>query len=253
MMAYTQDQKRCIEHVDGPLLISAGAGSGKTFTLQQRIAYALAPDDGTEPVAKSVDEILAITFTTKAAQEIKSRVRAVLRSKGLLEEALKVDNAWISTIHSMALRILKEHSLEIGIDPSFVQIDDVMVDELRRQAFSDVIDREGGMFEDLIREYGASEFGRFSVSLATLTFEIMDTANSLTNGIDSFITSPVNSKPPTALARQLLVAYENLLSMNPPAKQKDQAEDAAEKLNAYLLAPSHASAGQQAAFDEQDW
>ena len=91
--ACTPGQRASVEHVDGPLLVSAGAGSGKTFTLTQRIAYALLPDSG--PAVGGIDEVLAITFTEKAASEIKARVKRTLRAEGLGDEALKVDGAWI--------------------------------------------------------------------------------------------------------------------------------------------------------------
>ena len=113
----TPGQRESVRRVEGPLLVSAGAGSGKTFTLTQRIAYALLPESG--PAAGGIDEVLAITFTEKAAAEIKARVKRTLRAEGMCEEALKVDAAWISTIHGMCARILRTHALELGLDPAF--------------------------------------------------------------------------------------------------------------------------------------
>ncbi len=135
----TGPQRQAIETLDRPLLLCAGAGSGKTFTLQQRIAYALSPESG--PAVEGVDRVLVITFTRKAAGEIKSRVRSVLRENGMAEEALKVDDAWISTIHGMALRILREHGLELGLPPRLAQLEEDRAAELRQRAF-DVVLRE---------------------------------------------------------------------------------------------------------------
>ena len=114
-------QLASIKHLDGPLLICAGAGSGKTFTLTQRITWALLPGSDTDGSSflNSIDEALVITFTNKAAGEIKDRIRAALRAEGMMTEALKVDGAWISTIHGMCSRILREHALEAGLDPAF--------------------------------------------------------------------------------------------------------------------------------------
>ncbi|WP_314009775.1 UvrD-helicase domain-containing protein [Cryptobacterium curtum] len=114
-------QLASIKHLDGPLLICAGAGSGKTFTLTQRITWALLPGSGTDGSSflNNIDEALVITFTNKAAGEIKDRIRAALRAEGMMTEALKVDGAWISTIHGMCSRILREHALEAGLDPAF--------------------------------------------------------------------------------------------------------------------------------------
>ena len=64
--------------------------------------------------------MLAITFTKDAAAEIRDRVRRALIEEGMDEEALTVDDAWISTIHGMCSRILRAHALELGIDPEDV-------------------------------------------------------------------------------------------------------------------------------------
>ena len=71
--------------------------------------------------------MLAITFTSKAAGEIKSRVKGALRAGGMTEQALKVDDAWVSTIHGMCSRILRAHALELGIDPAFTVADEATV------------------------------------------------------------------------------------------------------------------------------
>ena len=73
----TPQQRACVEHVNGPLLVSAGAGSGKTFMLTQRIAYALLNPELSG--VTDIDQVLAITFTEAAAAEIKARVRNKLR------------------------------------------------------------------------------------------------------------------------------------------------------------------------------
>ena len=134
---YTGPQKKCIQHLEGPLFVSAGAGSGKTFTLQQRIVYALSLESG--PFLQSVDEILAITFTEKAAAEIRGRVRSALRGEGMFEQALRADNAWISTIHGMCSRILHDNAFEFGLDPSFGILPPNEEDTYRRQAFDMVL------------------------------------------------------------------------------------------------------------------
>lgn len=114
-------QKDIARILDRPLFVAAGAGSGKTFTLTQRIAWALSPGSGTDgkPYLDDISQVLVITFTNAAAREIKERVRSTLRESGLADQALKVDSAWISTIHGMCSRILKRHALDLGIDPEF--------------------------------------------------------------------------------------------------------------------------------------
>lgn len=130
-------QLRIVKTLDRPLFVSAGAGSGKTFTLTRRIVYALSPESG--PFVEHLDQVLAITFTKDAAAEIRDRVRRALIDEGMDEEALTVDDAWISTIHGMCSRILRAHALELGIDPEFTVLTDT--DELMDQAVEHVLAR----------------------------------------------------------------------------------------------------------------
>ncbi|HET7579921.1 MAG TPA: DNA helicase PcrA [Bacillales bacterium] len=103
-------QQQAVRHTKGPLLIMAGAGSGKTRVLTHRIAYLL--------VEKEIApwNLLAITFTNKAAREMKSRV-ADLTGPSLSEQI------WISTFHSMCVRILRRDGDRIGIKKSFTILD----------------------------------------------------------------------------------------------------------------------------------
>lgn len=103
-------QRQAVKHTKGPLLIMAGAGSGKTRVLTNRIAYLL--------VEKEIApwNLLAITFTNKAAREMKSRV-ADLTGPEL------ADQIWISTFHSMCVRILRRDAERIGIKKSFSILD----------------------------------------------------------------------------------------------------------------------------------
>ena len=91
-----------------PVFVAAGAGSGKTFAITKRVLRAMQPGSAVGPqatdgpaVLDSLDQALVITFTEKAAAEIKERVRAELLRNGFAEEALQVDTAWVSTIHGM--------------------------------------------------------------------------------------------------------------------------------------------------------
>ncbi|EOR21524.1 MAG: DNA helicase PcrA [Niallia nealsonii] len=103
------EQKEAVKATDGPLLIMAGAGSGKTRVLTQRIAY-LMVEKGVNPY-----NILAITFTNKAAKEMRQRIAAVLG--GASEEI------WISTFHSMCVRILRKDIDRIGYNRNFTILD----------------------------------------------------------------------------------------------------------------------------------
>ncbi|PTO39176.1 DNA helicase PcrA [Enterococcus mundtii] len=102
-------QKEAVLHTDGPLLLMAGAGSGKTRVLTHRIAYLI------EEKEVNPWNILAITFTNKAAKEMKERVNAILETGG--------EDVWVSTFHSMCVRILRRDVDYIGYNRNFTIID----------------------------------------------------------------------------------------------------------------------------------
>ena len=138
---YTPGQEKTIKTLDKPLFVAAGAGSGKTFTLTQRIVWALKEGSGTDgkPYLSSLDQALIITFTNAAATEIKERVREALEKEGLHGAALQVDDAWISTIHGMCSRILKIHALDLGLDPEFEIINDMTRNHLVNISIEEVL------------------------------------------------------------------------------------------------------------------
>ncbi|WP_156291006.1 DNA helicase PcrA [Oceanobacillus salinisoli] len=104
-----KEQKEAVKTTEGPLLIMAGAGSGKTRVLTHRIAYLI----GEKEVAPR--NILAITFTNKAAREMKERVRHLVGSES--------ENMWVSTFHSMCVRILRRDIERIGYNRNFTILD----------------------------------------------------------------------------------------------------------------------------------
>ena len=138
---YTPGQEKTIKTLDKPLFVAAGAGSGKTFTLTQRIVWALKEGSGADgkPHLNSLDQALIITFTNAAATEIKERVREALEKEGLHSAALQVDDAWISTIHGMCSRILKIHALDLNLDPEFEIIDDMTRNQLVNISIEEVL------------------------------------------------------------------------------------------------------------------
>ena len=133
-------QKAAVETVDGPLLILAGAGSGKTKTLTHRIAYLLA-HEGIWP-----NEILAVTFTNKAAREMRERLAALTKqqnSRGFMP--------WMGTFHGICVRLIRQDGHLIGIQPNFV-----IYDEDDRQGLIKQVMKELGLSADQIKPRAAS-------------------------------------------------------------------------------------------------
>jgi DNA helicase II / ATP-dependent DNA helicase PcrA len=115
-------QTLAVEQTDGPVLIFAGAGSGKTRVLTHRIALLL----GKRKIAP--DRILAVTFTNKAAGEMKSRLERMVGASAR--------DLWVGTFHAMCVRMLRRDGAKAGISPSFAIIDDAD----QRQLVKDILD-----------------------------------------------------------------------------------------------------------------
>ncbi|HTR51369.1 MAG TPA: UvrD-helicase domain-containing protein [Kofleriaceae bacterium] len=103
------EQRAAVEHGDGPLLVLAGAGTGKTRVLVHRIAHLV--DTGADPRM-----ILAVTFTNKAAGEMRHRLRGLLGARA--------DAMWIGTFHATCARLLRRHGEAVGLTKSFTIFDD---------------------------------------------------------------------------------------------------------------------------------
>ncbi|HEX7118891.1 MAG TPA: UvrD-helicase domain-containing protein [Longimicrobiales bacterium] len=113
------EQRAAVEHFEGPLLVLAGAGSGKTRVLTTRIAH-LIEEHGVDPAS-----ILAVTFTNKAAGEMRERVRHLLGQEPA--------GMWVGTFHAIGARILRRHATRLGWSPNFSIYDaDQTLREIKR-------------------------------------------------------------------------------------------------------------------------
>ena len=103
------EQREAVETLDGPLLVLAGAGTGKTRVLTTRFAHILLTGRA------APGQVLAVTFTNKAAREMRLRVSAIL---GRPAEGL-----WLGTFHALCARMLRRHAEYVGLDPRFTILD----------------------------------------------------------------------------------------------------------------------------------
>ncbi|HEX8054876.1 MAG TPA: UvrD-helicase domain-containing protein, partial [Thermoleophilaceae bacterium] len=131
----TDEQRAAVAGRDEPRFVRAGAGSGKTRVLVERFLAAVRED------GVPVDRILAITFTEKAAAELRSRVRERLLAAGDREGARQAESAAISTIHGFCSRLLRSHALDAGLDPDFRVLDQVEAARIALDAFDFALER----------------------------------------------------------------------------------------------------------------
>jgi ATP-dependent helicase/nuclease subunit A len=141
----------------GTVFVSAGAGTGKTTVIVERFVRA---------VERGVDvgSILVVTFTERAAGELRSRIRARLLQSGRADVARELDGAWISTIHGFCHRLLRAYPAAAGIDPRFRVLDESQASVLRAEAFgvalAEFCSGERPERVKLLATYGASGLRR---------------------------------------------------------------------------------------------
>jgi ATP-dependent helicase/nuclease subunit A len=159
----TEDQRAAIEARGGSVIVSANAGSGKTSVLVERFVEAVL-DDGAE-----VGAILAITFSEKAADQLRERIRARFVELGAQRSAREVADSHISTIHGFCASVLRAHSLRAGLDPGFAILDDVRAQRLAAEAgdaaFDDALAAHGDAALDVMASYQAPALRRLLADL----------------------------------------------------------------------------------------
>jgi DNA helicase-2/ATP-dependent DNA helicase PcrA len=177
-------QREAVTHESGPLLIFAGAGSGKTNVLTRRIAY-LIQERHIRPY-----NILAVTFTNKAATEMKERIRTLI-GEGVARDL------WAGTFHSLCARMLRERGKEIGLDNKFAIYDDgdqlsLVKESLKERDLDEKQYQPRALLsqiskakerlkspEDLVADYTASPFDRALASVYRLYQEKLALSNAL--------------------------------------------------------------------------
>ena len=150
--ALTDEQREAIGRRAESLLLSAAAGSGKTSVLVERFVAAVR-DDGVAP-----GRILAITFTERAAGELRDRVRDRLLELGDRQAARDTEAAFVGTFHGFCARMLRAHPFAAGLDPDFAILDEGLAGRLRELAFQSAVRKllaaVGATAVDLLAAYG---------------------------------------------------------------------------------------------------
>lgn len=184
MTEFTAQQQAAIETIDKNVAVSAGAGSGKTRVLVERFMYILA--QGLYNKQKYVDagEIVAITFTRKAAGEMKERIRKAMAQKLELDvsgywhnQLQALERAQIATIHSLCSRILRENPVEAQLDPGFTMAEEFEGDEFIEQYLQGFLRQEltkdNAAVKKLLEVYGVSGFSNMLSALLPKLQELL--------------------------------------------------------------------------------
>jgi ATP-dependent helicase/nuclease subunit A len=153
----TNPEQRAAIDATGVVFVSAGAGTGKTRVIVERFVRAVC-DRGLP-----VDSILVITYTERAAGELRARIRARLAESGRPELGRELDGAWVSTIHGFCHRLLKAHPFAAGVDPSFRVLDESQGRVLRSESFQQALTefcREDPARLQLLATYESSRLRR---------------------------------------------------------------------------------------------
>lgn len=157
--AFTAEQSDAIRAREGSLLLEANAGSGKTSVLVERFVRSVL-EDGVRP-----SRILAITFTERAAGELRARVRERFVELGRRDEARETEAAWVSTIHGFCARVLRAHAIAAGLDPAFTVLDESAARTLRDRAWDEALGgwldgERGAAALDLVAAYDTDRLRR---------------------------------------------------------------------------------------------
>ncbi|MDO4942357.1 MAG: helicase-exonuclease AddAB subunit AddA [Lachnospiraceae bacterium] len=164
-MGWTKEQKRVIDARGRNLLVSAAAGSGKTAVMVERI-IALVSDEA-HPV--DIDHLLVVTFTNAAASEMKERIMNALEKKvqddpgnqHLLRQIARVHKAQITTIHSFCLNLIREHFMEVDLDPGFRIGEEGEIGLLHQDALEEVLEEayeeKNEAFLDFVESYASGK------------------------------------------------------------------------------------------------
>ncbi len=250
------DQQAAVA-VHGEAFVSAGAGTGKTTVLVERFVR-LVCDEGLD-----VGSILVITYTRKAAGELRARIRAGLAGRGRHDLARELDGAWISTIHGFCARLLRTHPFPVGIDPRFRELADEQGAVVRGESFERALTSFCASSEPerlrLLATYGAAGLRRMLIGvhetlrsagrplvlelgerrgLPELLDELREAAQCL---VDDPGATP-NHRAAASAALELPAAPERLLDLSalrasgPRAKTFDDARKAVEQAALEVLA-----------------
>ena len=224
-MAWNEGQQKAIDAREGHYLVSAGAGSGKTAVLTERIHQLV------EEGACSLNELLVLTFTNKAAGEMKERVRQAFKDDP--KKAAQVESAAITTFDAFALSLVKKYHFSLHLDSDIQVIDEGLLSIEKRKILDEILLEHYGekdpFFDDFVKHYAIKDDN----TIVEMTLKIFDYAE-LSGDKAAFFAQALNAYYDPKFINGSLARYAALLkaqlgSLLAASKSYDNADMAAEE------------------------
>lgn len=204
-MGWSEGQKKAIASREGRYLVSAGAGSGKTAVLTERIHELV------EEGACSLDEMLVLTFTNKAAHEMKERTRKAFKNEP--EKAAQVESAAITTFDAFALSLVKKYHFALHLPSSIEVMDEGLLQIAKRKILDEILaeryEEKDPLFLDFVRHYAIKDDDK----IVEMTLKILAYAE-LTGDKRSFLANAVDQYFSVEFIDQSLADFAALIHGN---------------------------------------
>lgn len=242
----TPEQALAINTIKSNVSLLAGAGSGKTYVLMKRFVRILRADLSVNPT-----NIVAITFTRKAADEIKGRVRQAvsecveqaqndLERLRWQEHLQKVESAPISTIHSLCSRILRDNPVETQLDPEFTILEDFEAQDFFKETLQQYLRKnikENAALRRLVQTYGVNSFVNQVTALGDKLSELVREDNLAEPYLKAKEELPVLQQKLFAAVREVIEAREALGAKTKGRQTLTEAAGLLDEMQKQLLAP----------------
>lgn len=242
----TPEQALAINTIKSNVSLLAGAGSGKTYVLMKRFVQILRSDLSVNPT-----NIVAITFTRKAADEIKGRVRQAvsecveqaqtdLERLRWQEHLQKVESAPISTIHSLCSRILRDNPVETQLDPEFTILEDFEAQDFFKETLQQYLRKnikENAALRRLVQTYGVNSFVNQVTALGDKLSELVREDNLAEPYLKAKEELPALQQKLFAALREVIEAREALGAKTKGRQTLTEAAGLLDKMQKQLLAP----------------
>lgn len=228
-----EQRRRIVQELDTTFLVEAGAGSGKTQAIVDRMIALI------ETGRATIDQIAAITFTRKAAAELRERFQERMEhrlsdasdpeaSQRLGSALLEIDRAYVGTIHSFCARLLRERPLEAGVDPAFEEVSGVAETMMLRESWGEFVESVGSRDPELLGSL---------VSAGLRPAQLYSLYQSVVGFPDVEIPAEAIERPDPALARrklaELLARAQPILPAEEPERGWDPLQKKIRKLDFY--------------------